>query len=125
MGGIAGRRGERAYSILVGSSQYDDHGRDESNTLERTDRPVRVLRRKNDNHWALAFGICYDGLYNAKMVGQRPWAAFDDIYNSPKYTRAAHNASPPSSTQAAKKGAYKAGCQTNSENVRSFGMNHF
>ncbi|EJT79924.1 hypothetical protein GGTG_05006 [Gaeumannomyces tritici R3-111a-1] len=92
MGGIAGRKGEGAYSIVVGSSQYDDLDRDEGNTiwysgshshenedpvehhdsdatkvllhsLERSDRPVRVLRRKNGNHWAPQFGLRYDGLY--------------------------------------------------------------
>ncbi|KLU90472.1 hypothetical protein MAPG_10326 [Magnaporthiopsis poae ATCC 64411] len=98
MGGIAGRQGEGAYSIVVGSSQYDDLDRDEGNTiwysgshshenrdpvepadsnatklllhsLERSDRPVRVLRKKNDNHWAPAFGLRYDGLYD--VVGCR------------------------------------------------------
>lgn len=92
MGGIAGRRGEGAHSIVVGSSQYDDLDRDEGNiiwysgshshehkdpvelydsdatklllhSLERSDRPVRVLRKKNDNHWAPQFGLRYDGLY--------------------------------------------------------------
>lgn len=56
-----------------------------------------------------------------KMVEQRPWVAFDDIYDSLKCTCAAH-VTQPSSTQATKKGAFKAGCQTNSENVRSFGI---
>ncbi|KLU89538.1 hypothetical protein MAPG_08509 [Magnaporthiopsis poae ATCC 64411] len=57
-----------------------------------------------------------------KMVEQRPWIAFDDIYNSLKCTCAAHSPPEPSSNEATKKGAFKAGCQTNSENVRSFGI---